>query len=189
MSLIETADVLAVDKNAARDLLMKYRAAKAPANADDQAIMTAYREIARGRVVIQAAQSIRNAGWYDEGAPKLAMTRADVRQCQCYCGDDYVTFQKENSQSAHFRVNSMPPRPRHQDRNRWRYAATVPLVPLHVRPKHDLRNYWILWEADWTRSPIDPLLLRRLKGDLWIVLAAWELTTVERAVLEQRVSA
>ena len=66
--------------------------------------------------------------------------------------------------------------------------AIVPIVPLHLRPKFNLSNYSILWEADWTAVPHDPLLLRQLKGDLWIVLAAWDLTEVERAVLSQRVT-
>jgi len=37
--------------------------------------------------------------------------------------------------------------------------------------------------------PRDPYLLRRLgKGDLWLVVAAWDLTEVERAALQSRVT-
>jgi hypothetical protein len=179
---------LVVDKDRARELLQAYRAARAPRIAEDEAIITAYREIARGRVVIQAAQAIRNAGWDNDGLPKLAMTRADIRRCECQCNGTVVLFSASRTRQwcARFRVANMPQRP---DGRRWMAEATVPLIPLHLRPKASLRNYWILWEADWSRAPVDPLLLRRLSGDLWLVLAAWELTAVERAVLEQRVSA
>jgi len=34
---------------------------------------------------------------------------------------------------------------------------------------------------------VDPYLLRRFGGDAWLVVAAWDLTDVERAVMSQRV--
>jgi len=47
-----------------------------------------------------------------------------------------------------------------------------------------LDRFHILWEADWHLDPPqDPALLRRLMGDLWVVLAVWDLTSLERAVL------
>ena len=63
----------------------------------------------------------------------------------------------------------------------------MPLIPVHLRPKRGLANYHILWEAEWTRTyPADPYLLRRFSGDAWLVVAAWDLTDVERAVMSQR---
>jgi hypothetical protein len=190
MSLLESSVVVKVDKAVAQDALREYRKHRAAATAEDQAIMTAYREIARGRVVVQAIESIRVAGWREEGMPVLAFTRADVRRCVCDPREDGATFfgDRRGYQRARIAVDRMPQRPKIA--NPWRNGvATVPLIPLHLRPKAELTNYWILWEADWQRAPADPLLLRRLQGDLWIVLAAWELTAVERAVLEQRVNA
>ena len=65
----------------------------------------------------------------------------------------------------------------------------MPLVPIDLRPKRGLANYHILWEAIWQNvPPVDPLLLRRVgPGDLWIVVAAWDLTEVEQAALAARV--
>ncbi len=70
------------------------------------------------------------------------------------------------------------------------YRAIMPLIPAHLRPRQALENYHVLWEAEWSRVvPRDPFLLRRLgKGDLWLVVAAWDLTEVERAALQSRVS-
>lgn len=65
----------------------------------------------------------------------------------------------------------------------------MPLIPVHLRPRHALDNYHVLWEAEWSRVvPRDPYLLRRIgNADLWLVLAAWDLTEVERAALATRV--
>jgi len=65
----------------------------------------------------------------------------------------------------------------------------VPIIPGYLRPKRGLQNYHILWEAEWSRGvPVDPYLLRRIgQGDLWLVVAAWELTEVERAAMSTRV--
>ena len=47
-----------------------------------------------------------------------------------------------------------------------------------------LDRYFILWEADWQRrAPVDPALLRPVGGDLYVVVATWDLTDLERAVL------
>jgi hypothetical protein len=64
--------------------------------------------------------------------------------------------------------------------------ALVPLIPPWARPKAKLSNYHILWEADWTDVPVDPALLKHLGGPLYVVLAVWDLTEVERSVLSLR---
>src|SRR5690349_12173073 len=92
MSLLDTASNVTIDKYKARELLEAYRAAKAPATDEDREIMAVYREIARGRVVIRVRESIRAAGWNDEGLPKLAMTMADQRTCFCDITTGGATF-------------------------------------------------------------------------------------------------
>lgn len=69
------------------------------------------------------------------------------------------------------------------------YRALVPLIPPNLRPARALVRYVILFEAEWEPvPPTDPLLLRHLHGDLYAVLAAWDLTPLERAVLAGRLS-
>jgi hypothetical protein len=65
-------------------------------------------------------------------------------------------------------------------------SAVVPIVPPQYRPKFKLSNYHILWEADWKRVPVDPILLKHLGGSLYAVLASWDLTEIEQAVLRGR---
>jgi hypothetical protein len=46
----------------------------------------------------------------------------------------------------------------------------------------------VLWEVErWELvPPTDPALIRHIRGDLWAVLATWDLTEIERHVLAQR---
>lgn len=62
--------------------------------------------------------------------------------------------------------------------------ARVPLVPPKHVPRWPLKNYQILWEANWQSAPKDPLLLRRISREFFVVEAEWDLTDVERLVLE-----
>ena len=65
--------------------------------------------------------------------------------------------------------------------------ASIPYIPPQFRPPHALENYHLLWEAEWRRNSgsqrRDPMLLRRIGGDLFAVVAAWDLTDVEKLVL------
>jgi hypothetical protein len=61
-------------------------------------------------------------------------------------------------------------------------STQVPYVPASVRPKYHLRNYHILFEVDaWTveAMSIDPFLLKHINGDLYAVVAEWDLTPLE----------
>lgn len=63
----------------------------------------------------------------------------------------------------------------------------MPTIPPKLRPKRgQLGLYHLLFEAEWGLDPdppVDPALVRHLGGDLYAVLAVWDLTDVERAVL------
>lgn len=71
-----------------------------------------------------------------------------------------------------------------------RYLAIVPTVPPALRPARSLGSYDILWEVDqWALDPtppVDPALIRRIGGDLYAVMAVWDLTDLERFVLQGR---
>lgn len=187
-----------VTREKARELMKAYRDHRSAQTPEDRAIERAYREIASGRVLIRALESIKTAGLDELGRPKLAIVRADHKR---------VRMSISPSSGASFQPMTFTP-----GRGRWssaRWATTahhpltvpdlrsaqyvnaeavVPLIPVHLRPQTALDNYHILWEADWHAVPVDPMLLRRLGGDLWIVVAAWDLTEVERAVMASRVA-
>jgi hypothetical protein len=175
-----------VDAVQARELWKKYQTHKHYQTPADAEIAAIYKRISQGKTVIRALESIRVAGLDTEGLPKLAIARADVTECywrprvdQCTFGENYP--RKNCRKTVTMEWPSLLP-------DKWRAQAVVPIIPVHLRPRRGLANYHILWEAEWTkRYPIDPYLLRRFGGDAWLVVAAWDLTDVERAVMSQRV--
>lgn len=180
-----------IDRGKARELYRTYQQHRERHTPADREIAAIYRRIAQGQTVIRAFDSIRAAGLNEEGLPRLALARADEKFCEC-------RVQNEGTQG----IATFEPRDYARSRNRkfqvsgfagpveWKKAeAIVPLIPVHLRPTFALSNYHILWEAEWSRIyPMDPYLLRRFGGDAWLVVAAWDLTEVERAVMAQRLS-
>lgn len=182
---------LSMDKEQARILYNEYRAHSDYQTKDDAAIAAIYKRIAQGKLVIRALASITAAGVDEKGLPKLAIMRADQREAHLTIRNDEVTFfaPKTRSKDTHFSV----PMPgvkyaEWQDKRRYGQKAQVPLIPVHLRPRRGIQNYCVLWEADWQAYPVDPYLLRRCGQDAWIVVAAWDLTPVERAVMSSRLN-
>lgn len=186
-----------VDRVKAKELYRAYLTHQHYEQPVDEEIKRAYRLIAAGRMVIQAIESVKLGGQGDYGFPKLALARADRKtQCVMIRSDGSAIMAPTlwgNRRQAAMRMTTFEwPRGsfrpyQHHDQG----EAIVPLVPLPIRPKRGLESYHVLWEADWRLAiPQDPLLLRRLgKGDLWLVLAQWDLSPVERAALATRVNA
>jgi hypothetical protein len=45
-------------------------------------------------------------------------------------------------------------------------------------------QYHILWEAEWRNRPSrDPFLLEKINGNMYRILAAWDITPVEAAAI------
>ena len=192
-----------LDKATARDLYRKYKThvhySKPEDRQLDKEIMRAYQLIAQGRMVIKALESIKDAGLDAFNLPKLAIAPADAETCDCRVETNgAVRFDGRRLKSyysgkASLRSRSLIQFPRGSfkpTRDVWSATAILPPVPVHLRPKRGLANYHILWEAEWSKIvPKDPLLLRRIgQADLWLVVAAWDLTEVERAALSTRIA-
>jgi hypothetical protein len=181
-----------VDREQARELWQKYQTHRAYQSPHDAEIAAIYKRIAQGKTVIRALESIRAAGMNEKGLPKLAIARADTALCYFHTrGRDEVQFSNDRWWNHRPRValksKTIPMAWPGVTSPPGTHEAQVPLVPVHMRPKRGLANYHILWEAEWTkRYPVDPYLLRRFGGDAWLVVAAWDLTDVERAVMGSR---
>lgn len=176
-----------VDREEAATLYRKYQEHRAYQKPYDAEIAKIYKQIAQGRTVIRALESIRMAGLDAEGLPKLAICPAHMSVCWWRPSREACTFGVEYPRANERRnVVRMDWPGLHS--SKWRASASVPLIPIHMRPKRGLQNYHVLWEAEWAKKyPVDPFLLRRCGGDAWLVLAAWDLTDVERAVMSARV--
>jgi hypothetical protein len=164
----------------------------------DREIMRAYELLGKGRLIIKALESIVAAGLNNDAFPKLAICRATASKCFLHLNDNgraTMSEQRHPGQRAYIkRVISFPERSfKVTAKSRygfgWDAEAIVPPAPLHLRPKRGMQNYHILWEAEWTRTvPHDPYLIRRIgSGDMWLVVAMWQLSEVERAALSSRI--
>ena len=183
-----------LDRAEARALYRKYKAHQHWSKPIDCEVQRVYQLLAQGRVVIRALDSIREAWLGDDRLPKLAIVRADAEKCYLTAERDAAVFtdsrwsRRSNQHHSHRLTVPWPGFALPVD---WKtYEAVTPLVPIHLRPKRGIENYAILFEAVWSKAvPVDPMLLRRVgKSDLWVVVAAWELTPVEQAVLAGRLS-
>jgi hypothetical protein len=192
-----------IDRARARELYREYRKNVHYSKPIDRECMRAYQLLGQGRLIIRALESVKIAGikteGVDAGFPKLALCRADATGCTAEMqSDGRCTMHAEDVQPRYRGRfgNSGPIQSRNvfhwpagsftRIAHKSRATALVPTPPLHLRPKRGFANYHVLWEAHWTRIvPHDPMLLRRLSrhGDVWLVVAQWELTEVERAVL------
>lgn len=202
-------EIIDIDPDEARVKLAEYQESlREDRNAEDAAIAAGYRAAARGLPVISLQRTIAAGGWHENGLPRMAAIRAATLEngismlaTECFArwdGPDLVFSDRDdwrvnrgslvNAHSVRVPVAG-DDRPAVSRRN-WRAGRTmVPLIPPRFRPKpRRLRHCHILWEVkswDWI-PPEDPALIRHIRGDLWSVLAVWELTELERLVLSQR---
>lgn len=192
-------EVIKIDRVRARALYRDYKKHLHYSTPIDRECMRAYQLLAQGRTVIKALESIVAAGLNEKGLPKLAIARADATACTLLGRVSEGSATMTSEKDAWRRNNAAP--------SKWfdfpagsfpglavdawqKTIALSPGIPGHLRPRRGLENYHILWEAEWSKVvPRDPFLLRRIgQADLWLVVAAWELTEVERAALATRIA-
>jgi len=192
-----------LDRAEAEKLWRKYKEHKAYSTPIDYEIQRAYQLLAKGRLIIKALESIAKAGVNEQGLPKLAIASATARACflERHVNGSATMKSTENWRAKKnqydwrrdtftFAAESFPWGWDRKSRvHQSRHVATLPIIPAYVRPKRGLQNYHVLWEAEWEPlPPRDPYLLRQIgKADLWLVVAHWDLTEVERAALATRV--
>lgn len=182
---------LKISKDDAAVVLRKYKEHKVHQTPVDWEIQRLARLIAMGEVVIRGKESILRAGVNDEGLPKLAMARADNSHAHLRCwanGSGYMAdVENPTGVTSKLRYIELPAG--FMRLGNWAtHKAIVPHIPPEHRPARGLANYTIFWEAEWQKSyPVDPILARRVgRTDFFVVLAQWDLTSIEREVLMSR---
>lgn len=180
-----------MSKEEARTRLAEYETAlRQERNSQDEAIAMGYRAAARGLPVIRLSETVAAGGYFDSGLPRIAVIRATEKECYVRWSGDSIVYNDGVSRNQGALVGrwtvrvpiAEPPAGR-----RWTGGRTiVPLIPPRYRPRWPrLKSCHLLWEVEsWTPvPPHDPALIRHIRGDLWAVLAVWDLTELERAVL------
>lgn len=171
---------------------------------EDEAIAAGYKLLAEGKALISLTDTIRAGGEDEMHRPYLAVapTKAQTIYLDRFDGDvRFCLNQRPGSWlrdvgSGGVRIRDAFEQIEYADRNklsRWNdlclYRAMVPIVPPRFRVP-GWRGAHVLFEAEWhlhqPPAPVDPALIRHLRGDLWVVLGTWDLTPLERAVLLER---
>lgn len=207
--------LMTMDRDAARAKLKAFRADRhKDAEEAYGRAAAAYEALAAGTPILNLSQAVQSGGFFDDWRPKLAVARADRSEVYFRWRSGATTAvystqahlyrePPEGSLLARTvelgRVHNQKRRYLDAARNEQSYDvdvsgyALVPMVPADVRPKTgQLVDWLVLWEVTrWydrprkMKSPVDPLLLKPIGGELYAVLAQWDLTPIERAVMEE----
>lgn len=177
----------------------------------NQDMASLYAHMRHGGKVIDLWESMKLAGLNKDGDPKLAIVQADqakVRFCKSRPSSGTFEFDRNNGRKSwgdwkidvripdgFFSawpegISGTPP-------NQWKVLlranveTTVPIVPAKIMNplrSHKLENYHVLWEVEEWKPvpPKDPMLLKRITPNMFLILAAWDLTKLERAVIRGR---
>lgn len=204
--------LITMDADAAKAKLAAYRDRKVKdAQAEYDTCTKCFEHLAAGRALIDINQAIAAGGFDAMKRPKLAICRADrqVVRMNWQSRSTRILFEgnwQPNGQSTQMRkrdlfltadVGQEHGRTFQHQNQTWGVTidgwAKVPLVPADVRPARGALESWhILWEVErwYERAPLvqpsrDPYLLKHLEGSLYAVLAEWNLTDLELAVMRQ----
>lgn len=189
----------------AKAKLMAYRKALLRrGDAEYRQVLEGFEALARGTPVISLSEAIRGGGFDEKMRPKLAVARADRKQVRVFWAahTHRALFITSAGLSTWSPVPGLEVRvdigraPGLRDGQYFRDAdgyALIPMIPADVRPRGLAKNWFILWEVEaWSDSRIgaradrDPYLLKHLGGDMYAVLAEWNLTELERLVMAGR---
>lgn len=142
----------------------------------------------------------------ENGDLKIAICRADAKKCYLYKDKDGSAVFSDRP----FTTWRPTPRTTYKDigipigsitwkLEKWhrvineKQSTIVPIVPPHIlvkELKRSLGAYCILWEVEnWQNEPPrDPILLKKLTTNLYGVLATWDLTELERAIIKAHIT-
>jgi hypothetical protein len=193
-----------MDRKAAAAAVRSYRAAVRVARPipEDVQLLRGYRQLARGRRLISLAGVFAAAGFAEltwrvyngdrtGQAPKLAICDATAETC-FYDGQHFMAERTMKIRSGALVGRDWVRCPIQRERYAPNLETIVPLVPVQLRPAGGLGGYHVLWEVEsWSvarprRAPGDPALVKWIGGDLWAVLAVWDLTELERLIIMGR---
>ena len=188
-------ELLEMSAEKAKEAYLEYRGSR---EAEDQEIARIYRFIAKEQPVFNINEVVKKAGLNHYAHPNMAICRADSEFAWLHTwrsGQVAFTMDRRWENRWTRRYVRIPDGVFPNDvfsGASWsaKYRAIVPIIPPHLRPEAKLSNYHILWEPTWAEDPNpprDPYLCKRLGGPLFAVVAAWDLTEVERMVIGMRV--
>ncbi len=167
---------------------------------EDDKLEALYSAVSKGARVLNLTAAFKQTGLNERGEPKLAIARADWPTV--YFHPRAVIGKGFSSWTILHGAGGFSPTARwnnlaitqnlaltkntFEDRalTRGTLESPVPHIPPCLRPRFGLHNYHILFEVqEWKAYPLDPFLLRRISGMLFVVEAEWDLTSLEAELL------
>jgi hypothetical protein len=183
-------NTIIISPDEARQKLDQYKAiATKKRTAEDNRLQSLYAAVSKGARVLNLAEAFKQTGLNEALKPKLAIARADWGRvfCQKWSmpGPNYgIVFSDRNNWREYARDIKIPLDLPSSKLFSGLINSAVPHIPPEFRPKFKLHNYHILFEVEeWETYPVDPFLLRRISGMLFVVEAEWELTALEASLL------
>ena len=175
-------------------------------------LQRAYGHMKHGGKIIDVHDAITKAGLNDKGHPNIAICRADAKICyltkkggggSVYSGMRPPRWGHNVARKVHGEIglpgksftwlDKLGKPARYSSDIKGQHLSTlVPMIPPAImidKIRYALKNYYLLWEVEsWDlMPPIDPMLLKRLNGTLFCVLATWDLTELERAIIKANI--
>lgn len=148
----------------------------------DRVIMRAYKSIARGGRIIDLLETMRAGGVDERKLPRLAICRADAQRVSLTVMPGVLRFSADAGRWSNREIRLDNFTGSHQSQSAW---AGLPYIPPYIR-KPRMGKYHVLWEATWNAMPTgDPYLLERLDQNLYRIVAGWDITPLEAAVLRR----
>lgn len=169
-----------------------------------------YNQLKGGRKIIDINKVIIKGGINDWSQPNLAIAKMGSKFVWCcYTEGGIISFvnraQQWSDQSRSpikedVKITGMPTfnctsliskgkmNQRFAGWGRMELKAPVPIVPPKHLPGKITDDYYILWEVEEWKivPPKDPWLLKRITSNMFVVLAGWDLTEIERSVMAGR---
>lgn len=185
-------------------------AAKVSDNPVYEDLRKVYNQIKGGRKVVDITKVIQKGGLNGLNQPNLAVAKASSKYVWCtfnnsgsiaFVNGTYWNDQGRNPLKEDVYIKNCFPsflnknlvergllNKTYIDWSRLELKAPVPIIPPKILPAKLTDDYYILWEVDeWAIvPPKDPWLLRRITNTMFVALAAWDLTELERAVMAGR---
>lgn len=156
---------------------------------EDDALLSVFKAVRKHDArVINIVDAFRQTGMNAVNQPKLAIAQADWPDVFCWRsweggrGQRVAFFNTTSSYKSAGKI--LVPENVFPYIIQKTLKSPVPHIPANIRPNFHLRNYHILFEVkNWQEYPVDPFLLKRVVGDLYIVLEEWDLTELEASIL------
>lgn len=161
-----------------------------------------YHQLSKGKAVLDLFETIKKVGVNADGEPRIAIAPANapacwfrkIEQTQGRFQSSESLWRYSTPESIQVPKGTFPSwkRTENNDIIRSLIKAPRPSIPPEVSAKVGVSlryPYYVLWEVEkWEpEPPRDPLLLRRVSNNIFVLIAKWNLTKLERAVMRGRI--